>query len=108
MTENNRSKTGAARRDDWKTEPMPEQHDTFVLRRSFSNEEMDALLEQVRTTGNEDALQKLYSDIQMTVVNRLPVLGLLFRSGTVLSTRSIGGLSGLRAYDCFNGFEFLQ
>ena len=43
MTENNRSKTGAARREDWKTEPMPEQNETFVLRRSFSKEEMDAL-----------------------------------------------------------------
>ena len=53
-------------------------------------------------------LQKLYSDIQMLVVERLPILGLLFRTGTVLSTRPIGGLSGLRAYDNFNGFEFLK
>ena len=41
MTEKN--KTGAARRDDWKTEPMPERHETFVLRRSFSDAEMAAL-----------------------------------------------------------------
>ncbi|MCR4622495.1 MAG: hypothetical protein K5663_10490 [Clostridiales bacterium] len=34
---------GAARRGDWKTLPMPEQHETFVLERSFSDEEMDAL-----------------------------------------------------------------
>jgi hypothetical protein len=26
----------------------------------------------------------------------------------VLSGRSIGGLSGVRAYDTFNGFEFLK
>ena len=38
----------------------------------------------------------------------LPVLGLLFRTGTVLSTRSICGMGGLRAYDNFNGFEFLR
>ena len=32
-----------ARREDWKTAPMPEKHETFVLNRSFSGEEMDAL-----------------------------------------------------------------
>ena len=32
-----------AHRDDWKTEPMPEQHETFVLNRSFSDQEMFAL-----------------------------------------------------------------
>ena len=30
-------------RDDWKTVPMPEQHETFVLKRSFSDDEMNAL-----------------------------------------------------------------
>ena len=35
--------TGFARRGDWKTEPMPERHETFVLDRSFSDAEMDAL-----------------------------------------------------------------
>ena len=30
-------------RNDWKTEPMPEQHETFMLSRSFSDEEMDTL-----------------------------------------------------------------
>ena len=33
----------AARREDWKTEAMPEQHETFVLSRSFSDDEMAAL-----------------------------------------------------------------
>ena len=74
----------------------------------YSNEDMDLLLERVQSAADETNLQKLYSDIQMTVVDRLPVLGLLFRTGTVLSTRPIGGLYGLRAYDCFNGFEFLM
>ena len=43
MREEQKSKFGAARRGDWKTEPMPERHETFVLRRSFSDAEMDAL-----------------------------------------------------------------
>ena len=37
------NKTGVARRDDWKKVPMPEQHETFVLNRTFTKEEMDAL-----------------------------------------------------------------
>ena len=32
-----------ARRDDWKTEPLPQEHETFVQNRSFSKEEMDVL-----------------------------------------------------------------
>ena len=30
-------------RDDWKTEPMPKLHETFILERSFSKQEMEAL-----------------------------------------------------------------
>ena len=73
----------------------------------YSNDNMDVLLESVRNASDEATLQRLYSEIQMTVVDRLPILGLLFRTGTVLSTRPIGGLTALRAYDNFNGFEFL-
>ena len=36
-------KTNAARRGDWKTEPMPARRETFVLSRSFSEDEMAAL-----------------------------------------------------------------
>ncbi len=72
----------------------------------YSNEAMDQLIARARTTYDEATLKKVYSDMQMTVVQRLPILGLLFRTGTVLSTRSIGGLTALRAYDNFNGFEF--
>ena len=74
----------------------------------YSNEEMDRLLEAVGSASDEATLQKLYSDIQMMVVDRLPIMGLLFRTGTVLSTRSMGGMGSLRAYDNFNGFEFLK
>ena len=74
----------------------------------YSNDEMDQLIQRVRAAQDEDTLQKVYSDIQMIVVRRLPIMGLLFRTGTVLSTRPIGGLNSLRANDNFNGFEFLS
>lgn len=74
----------------------------------FGNDDMEELLSQAASTSDETALQKIYSDIQMFVVNRLPVMGLLWRTGTVLSSRSMGGMSALRCYDAFNGFEFLD
>lgn len=74
----------------------------------YSNDEMDAMIERAQFLTEETELKKAYSDVQLTVVDRLPIMGLLFRTGTVLSTRSIGGLYGLRAYDNFNGFEFLE
>ena len=41
--ENNMNKTAVAHRDNWKNEPMPDQHDTFILYRSFDKQEMMAL-----------------------------------------------------------------
>ena len=43
MKKDKKNKTNVARRGDWKTEPMPAMHETFVLKRSFSVKEMDAL-----------------------------------------------------------------
>ena len=74
----------------------------------YASDDMDQLLERVNVASDETLMRKIYSDIQMTIVNRLPIMGLLFRTGTVLSSRSIGGMSGVRVYDTFNGFEFLQ
>ncbi len=42
MTEK-KSETRTARREDWQTQPMPEQRETFVLERAFSAAQMDAL-----------------------------------------------------------------
>ena len=42
MTED-KHRSGVAHREDWKTVPMPLHHETFVLNRQFSDEEMNAL-----------------------------------------------------------------
>ena len=73
----------------------------------FSNTTMDDLIEQTSTAVDEASLKQIYSEIQLMLVDRLPVMGLLFRTGTVLSTRSLGGLSGIRAMDTFRGLEYL-
>ncbi len=43
MTEERENKRVIARRTDWKTREMPEKHETFILRRSFREQEMEAL-----------------------------------------------------------------
>lgn len=73
----------------------------------FGNDNMEMYLQQATAAGDETLLKSAFSEMQMYVVNRLPIMGLLFRTGTVLSNRSLGGLSALRLYDALNGFEFL-
>ncbi len=43
MAEENRNEIRIARRGDWKTQPMPERHETFTLDRTFSSVQMTAL-----------------------------------------------------------------
>lgn len=74
----------------------------------YSDSVMDSLLKQTVTAVDEAGLKQVYSQIQLKVVESLPVMGLLFRSGTVLSSRSLGGLNGIRALNAFRGLEYLN
>ena len=57
---------------------------------------------------SEEEMIDAYSDLQMFIVERLPFLGLVFRTGSVLSTCSLAGLSGTRETDVYNGLEFVE
>ena len=74
---------------------------------NFRNDNMELLLNEVSSAQSEETMRSLYSQMQMLVVERLPILGLLFRTGTVLSRRSLGGLGGLRVGNMLNGIEFM-
>ena len=74
---------------------------------SFRNDNMELLLGEISSAETDEELRSILSQMQMLVVERLPLLGLIFRSGTVLSRRSLGGLSGLRVGDMLNGIEFM-
>ena len=74
---------------------------------SFRNENMELLFEEIGTATTEEDFKSIYSQMQMITVERLPILGLLFRTGTVLSSRSLAGLSGLRVGNMLNGIEFM-
>ena len=73
----------------------------------FRNDNMELLIPQVTQAETEEELKSIYSQIQMLVVERLPLLGLLFRTGSVLSKRSLAGLNGLRVGNMLNGIEFM-
>ena len=75
---------------------------------NYGTDAMNTLLDQVETAQTEEELKSIYSQIQMLTVERLPVLGLLFRTGTVLSRRSLAGLSGIRGGNTLNGIEFME
>lgn len=75
---------------------------------NYNNEEMENLINMTATAADEASLKAVYNQIQMTLVERLPIMGLLFRTGTVLSTRSMGGMTGIRALNTFRGMEYLS
>ena len=74
----------------------------------YDNYDMDNLISTTATTTTAEGLKAAFSEIQMIVVEELPILGLLFRTGTVLSSRSLAGLSGISAMNTLNGIEFME
>lgn len=74
----------------------------------YSSADMDALLTAAKTAADADALRSAMSSIQMLVVEDLPVLGLFFRTGTLISKVSLGGLTGIRETHYLRGLEFCQ
>ncbi len=74
----------------------------------YSSSDMDALLKSAKEAKDADALRTAMSGIQMRVVDDLPVLGLFFRTGTLISKVGLGGLSGIRETHMLRGLEFCQ
>ena len=70
--------------------------------------ELEAMLARTYTAATEEEMLDAYSDLQMFVAEHLPFLGLVFRTGSVLSTTPLAGLSGTRETDVYNGLEFVE
>ena len=73
----------------------------------YSDASMDELIVETGSVTEEEALKQVFSQIQLSLVERLPIMGLMFRTGTVLSNRSLAGLQGIRSLDMFRGLEYL-
>ena len=74
----------------------------------YSSTDMDALLAAAKAANEASALETAMSGIQMRVVEDLPVLGLFFRTGVLISKVNLGGLSGIRETYSLRGLEFCQ
>ena len=66
------------------------------------------LLRATHYAVTEDEMLQAYSELQLYLVETLPIMGIGFRTGTVLSTRSMAGLTSNREYDVFDGLEFVE
>ena len=71
----------------------------------YVNMDMDMLCDGIFTAEDETSLKAVFSDIQMKIVNELPIMGIGFHTGAVISRQSLNGLSGIREYDVWNGLE---
>lgn len=71
----------------------------------YSSEKMDDLLAAAKAAPSADELKSIMADIQQLIVDDLPLLGLFFRSGTLVSRISLGGLSGIREDNYLRGID---
>ncbi|MBR3504685.1 MAG: peptide ABC transporter substrate-binding protein [Clostridia bacterium] len=74
----------------------------------YESEKMDDALKRARQALSADELRAQLSDIQLLVVDDLPVMGLFFRTGTLVSRLNLGGLSGIREDYILRGAEYLS
>jgi len=74
----------------------------------YSDKDMDELLKNAKKAADAESLKMAMSSIQMKTVEDLPVLGLFFRTGTLISKVSLGGLTGIRETHYLRGLEFCQ
>ena len=62
----------------------------------------------VMDAGSAEELIAAMSDIQMMVVQELPMLGLFFRTGVLMSDVSLGGLTGIRESYTLRGIQYVS
>ena len=72
-----------------------------------TNETLNQMLRECINAKDEQAMKLAYGNIQSYIVKNLPIMGICFRTGMVLSGRSMAGLSVSRETDAYSGIEFL-
>ena len=72
-----------------------------------TNETLTQLLRECVYAEDAQAMKLAYGNIQSYIVENLPIMGVCFRTGMVLSGRSLAGMTTSRETDAFSGIEFL-
>ena len=69
----------------------------------YKDDEMDSLLQAAYRATSAADLRSAMSKIQIKIVEDLPILGLFFRTGVLISKKSLGTQAGLRRGWVLNG-----
>ena len=72
-----------------------------------NNETLTQMLRECVYANDETAMKLAYGNIQSYIVENLPVMGICFRTGMVLSGRPMAGMTVSRETDAYSGIEFL-
>jgi len=75
---------------------------------NHSDATMDAYAELTLEVEDEASMAQVYSQIQRRTVETLPFMGLLFRTGALLSTKSLGSFHGIRSLNVYRGLEYMK
>ena len=74
---------------------------------NYHTDELDTLLKDALSATEEAYMKNAYSALQSYIVENLPVMGICFRTGMVLSRRNLAGFTSTRETDAYSGMEFL-
>lgn len=83
-------------------------HDGDQNYSGYANKDMNNLISSARNAVTAEQLQNIYSEIQLKVIDELPILGLYFKTGAVISAAAIRSLHGLMELDTYNGMELVK
>ncbi len=83
-------------------------HDGDLNFAGYANKDMNNLLLSARSASTADELASIYSEIQRKIVEDLPLLGMYFHTGAVISTRDLSGLHGAYELNTLNGMELVK
>lgn len=72
-----------------------------------TNETLNQMLRECAAAKDEQAMKLAYGTLQNYIVNNLPIMGVCFRTGMVLSGRPMAGLTVSRESDAYSGIEFM-
>ena len=81
--------------------------DTSLNFSGYASPAMDSYLNDVMSATDEITFGTAVANVQMQVIDDLPILGLFFRSGTLISTLDVSSMTGIREGNVLRGIEFL-
>ena len=81
--------------------------DTSLNFSGYASPAMDSYLNDVMSATDEITFGTAVANVQMQIIEDLPILGLFFRSGTLISTLDVSSMTGIREGNVLRGIEFL-